>query len=378
MSSEIEKRAASLAAWPLAAAALVIAIPFFEIGPDSPIFTFGYWGGDSEGKNFNRMEVIRNFALIVGGFLGLWLAWRRIVLMDQQTTVALQDSKQKEMDHVAARFERAVELLGSDELRFQQFAVSRINTISKAWPAEYSAAAISLLAGQLRIVAAASRRRRDPEGFPTNFVNETVVYLFDHIERCAVERIYYPEVELTDIVLEQPYISNLIVTPQTFKGSELRQADFENCSFEGRFEPDDFRCTGAVFTNCAFDRAEFIGSNFMQTGFFGCEIYMGIWVGCDMTGAAFRDVLFQKNRPVFYRCIMNNVDFCVTESFGQNISGVHLTSSNFEDCLVSSPDQLPTGLDEYDPPMDPVLTGEQDENGRKFDVRVVESIDDDE
>lgn len=375
MQSDIEKRAANLAAWPLAAAVLVIAIPLCEIGPGSPVFSFAYWGG---GDDFNRMEVIRNFALIVGGFLGLWLAWRRIVLMDRQTEVALQDSKQKEMDHVAARFERAVELLGSDELRFQQFAVSRINTIATAWPDEYSAAAISLFAGQLRIVAAASHKGRDPKGFPTNFVNETSAYLFEHIERCELKRIYYPEVELTEIVLGQPQIRNLIVTPQTFKGSDLLQADFVKCSFEGRFEPDDFKCIGAVFTDCEFDRAEFIGSNFTHTGFFGGEIRMGIWVGCDMTGAAFRDVLFRKNRPVFYRCIMGNVDFRATDSFRMQMSGVHLTSSNFEECLVWNPGQLPTGLDEYDPPMYLNLTGEHDENGHKFDVKPIEDTNNEE
>jgi len=320
-------------------------------------------------------EIYRNYALIVGGAIGFVFAWWRLRLTDQQTKTAERDSKQKELDHVAARFERAVELLGSDEIRFQQFAISSIDRIAKGWPDEYAAAAISLIAGQLRIIASASRKRRDPEGFPTNFVNETAMYLFEQIADCELGRIYYPEVELTDVVLERPQIRNLIVTPQTFKGSELQQADFLDCSFEGDFEAGDFQCVGAVFTNCEFDHTSFRNIDFAQTAFFDCDVRMATWMDCDMRCVAFRDVKFLKKRPVFYRCVMDDVDFCVSVSFNKPLGGPNLTSTNFEECRVLNYNRLPTGLDEYEPPLIAVLTGERDENGHQFEVMGIEEAD---
>ncbi len=372
MDTNIEENAANPAVWPLAAAALIIAIPLFEIGPDSPLFSFAYWGG---GNDFNRMEVIRNFALIVGGFLGLWLAWRRIVLMDQQTEVALQDSKQKEMDHVAARFERAVELLGSDELRFQQFAVSRIFNIAVEWPDEYLEVAVNLIAGQLRITAAKNRKKRDPEGFQTAAVNEMAMCLFGLIHRCWNEDIYFGALELQGVCLEDVIIKGIEVRPETFKDSEFCHAEFYDCSFVGHFEPDSLNCGMATFTNCDFTGADFIDCDLSQASFFDCEAGTLTWVGCDLRSAGFRGVVWRRGGVAFFRCLMDRVDFDPESRSFEATTGAATGSPAFEECCVRNAEHLPTGLGDFKPAMDIALTGEQDERGHRFDVVV--QVDDD-
>ena len=57
-------------------------------------------------------EIIRNFGLVIGGGIGLYLAWLRVSAANQQADASLRQADLTRREHVAELFNRAVGQLG--------------------------------------------------------------------------------------------------------------------------------------------------------------------------------------------------------------------------------------------------------------------------
>lgn len=85
----------------------------FDMGlPDlSEYFTLKYWGG-----NHSRLESLRNFALIAGTPLALWLALRR-------TSTATRQADLAERGQNTDRYQQAVNMLGNEKLSVREAGI---------------------------------------------------------------------------------------------------------------------------------------------------------------------------------------------------------------------------------------------------------------
>ena len=76
-------------------------------------------------------EVIRNFAIVIGGAFGLWLAWQRSRASNVQAMAARDQATLARRDHVVELFNRAVEQLGHDRLEVRLGAIYTLREIDR-------------------------------------------------------------------------------------------------------------------------------------------------------------------------------------------------------------------------------------------------------
>ncbi|MBL4766414.1 MAG: pentapeptide repeat-containing protein [Rhodobacteraceae bacterium] len=357
MPSEIEKRAANLAALPLAAALLVIAIPLLQIDGSEAVFTFKYWGG---GEDFNRMEVIRNFALIVGGFLGLWLAWRRITLMDAQTAIALEASSQTEKEHVAERFERAVELLNAEELHFKRYGALRMMKIADEYPAEYRVDAIHLICTTVREIADKTNIEEGRTNLVHSIVTEMVTFVFkagQAIYDIAGEK---PPIDLSGTFVRDVDVEDVTIFSDAIYGCHFAGGRYSRCTFIGGFSKfTTFFET--EFRDCNLRRTRFLGATFFSCEFVRCAVTETTWVGCDFTSSVFNVLVMpEKRRAIFVHCDLSYTKFVFSVD-GEKVQRLGLSADvrdkrnfvpkDFLNCRITEVHAEPRGFDCNQPPL---------------------------
>lgn len=79
-------------------------------------------------------EIIRNLGLLVGGGLGLYLAWLRVSASNQQADASLRQAELARREHVAELFNRAVGQLGDLKLEMRLGAIYTLSQIGKDFP----------------------------------------------------------------------------------------------------------------------------------------------------------------------------------------------------------------------------------------------------
>lgn len=98
-------------------------------------------------------EVIRNFAIVIGGgiggAIGLWLAWQRSRASVVQAQAALDQAKLARRDHVVELFNRAVEQLGHERLEVRLGAIYTLREIDREFP-DLSRPVLELLSAYAR------------------------------------------------------------------------------------------------------------------------------------------------------------------------------------------------------------------------------------
>jgi hypothetical protein len=101
-------------------------------------------------------EVIRNFALIGAGAVGIWIAWKRATAATRQAEAALRQSeianeqaKLSRREHVAELFNKAVEQLVSEKLEVRLGAIFTLRQIGNDF-SDLSGPTFQLLNAYLR------------------------------------------------------------------------------------------------------------------------------------------------------------------------------------------------------------------------------------
>lgn len=94
-------------------------------------------------------EIVRNFGLIVGGAVGILLAWRRVAAATRQADASLQQADLARRDHVAELFNRAVGQLTDQKLEIRLGAVYTLRQIARDFP-DLAEPTLELLSTYLR------------------------------------------------------------------------------------------------------------------------------------------------------------------------------------------------------------------------------------
>lgn len=98
-------------------------------------------------------ELVRNFGLVfgglVGGTIGIYLAWKRVSASTRQAEASLQQVELARRDHVAELFNRAVGQLTNEKLEIRLGAVYTLRQIARDFP-DLSDPTVELLSTYLR------------------------------------------------------------------------------------------------------------------------------------------------------------------------------------------------------------------------------------
>lgn len=101
-------------------------------------------------------EIIRNYGLLIGGAIGLYLAWLRVSAANKQAEAAIQQSeiaiRQSELarrTHVVEQFNKAAGQLADPKLEIRLAAVYTLGEIGKDFP-DLGGVVFELLSAYLR------------------------------------------------------------------------------------------------------------------------------------------------------------------------------------------------------------------------------------
>jgi hypothetical protein len=74
-------------------------------------------------------EIIRNIGLVIGGAIGIYLAWKRVIASNKQADAQLRQAELSRRDHVVELFNRAVGQLKDDKLEIRLGAILTLGQI---------------------------------------------------------------------------------------------------------------------------------------------------------------------------------------------------------------------------------------------------------
>jgi hypothetical protein len=94
-------------------------------------------------------EIFRNYGLLIGGAIGLYLAWRRTSASTGQAEASLRQADLARRDHVAELFNRAVGQLTDDKFEIRLGAIYMLRQITESFP-DLSVSTFELLTAYLR------------------------------------------------------------------------------------------------------------------------------------------------------------------------------------------------------------------------------------
>ena len=94
-------------------------------------------------------EIVRNWAIVVGGFIGICLAWWRAVALNRQSRAQQQQATIAQRGHITEVFKDAVEQLGNDKLEVRLGAVQTLVRIVEDF-SEFEGPILRLLTAYLR------------------------------------------------------------------------------------------------------------------------------------------------------------------------------------------------------------------------------------
>ncbi len=94
-------------------------------------------------------EMIRNYAIVAAGIVGIGLAIWRAIVADRQSRAAEQQSMTARRSHVTEVFTEAVGLLGNDRLEIRLGAIYTLQQISRDFE-EFNGVVFDLLTAYVR------------------------------------------------------------------------------------------------------------------------------------------------------------------------------------------------------------------------------------
>lgn len=94
-------------------------------------------------------EIVRNFGLVFGGAVGIFLAWQRVRAANRQAEAQIRQASLARQDHVAELFNRAVGQLQDGKLEVRLGAILTLGQICKTFP-DLSDPVVQLLTTYLR------------------------------------------------------------------------------------------------------------------------------------------------------------------------------------------------------------------------------------
>jgi hypothetical protein len=81
--------------------------------------------------NWLAFSEVRDLALVLGGAIGLYIAWRRAAASTRQADASLQQAELARRDHVAELFNRAVGQLTHEKLEVRLGAIYTLRQVAR-------------------------------------------------------------------------------------------------------------------------------------------------------------------------------------------------------------------------------------------------------
>lgn len=94
-------------------------------------------------------EIIRNYGIVLGGAVGIWLAWKRTAASTDQALAQLRQVELARRDHVAELFNRAVGQLKDKKLEIRLGAIFTLQQVCRDFP-DLSSPVVKLLTTYLQ------------------------------------------------------------------------------------------------------------------------------------------------------------------------------------------------------------------------------------
>ena len=94
-------------------------------------------------------EIVRNLGLAIAAFVGIYLAWRRVMASTRQADASLKQAELARRDHVAELFNRAVGQLTDAKLEVRLGAIYTLRQVAHDFP-DLAAPTYELLSTYLR------------------------------------------------------------------------------------------------------------------------------------------------------------------------------------------------------------------------------------
>ena len=117
-------------------------------------------------------EIVRNYAIIVGGVVGLGLAWWRAIALNRQSVAQQDQATIAQRAHITEVFKDAVEQLGNEKLEVRLGAVQTLVRIVEDF-SEFEGPILRLLTAYLR----EQGERFEHDQLPTVDLIEIVNYI---------------------------------------------------------------------------------------------------------------------------------------------------------------------------------------------------------
>jgi len=106
-------------------------------------------------------EIVRNYGIVVGGILGLYLAWQRAMASTRQAEASLQQAELARRDHVAELFNRAVGQLTNEKLEIRLGSIYTVRQIARDFR-DLADPTVELLSAYVRESASNYRDQQPP------------------------------------------------------------------------------------------------------------------------------------------------------------------------------------------------------------------------
>jgi hypothetical protein len=123
-------------------------------------------------------EIVRNYGIIVGGAIGIGLAWWRGLAASRQAKSSADQVEISRRDHISELFSKSIELLGNERSDARLGAVYTLKRIGEDFP-EYRTPVANVFS--LFIRSASLEDEEEPGGVSKD-VAEALDYLFQVTE----------------------------------------------------------------------------------------------------------------------------------------------------------------------------------------------------
>lgn len=174
-------------------------------------------------------EIFRNIGLVIGGAIGIYLAWKRVVASDKQANAQLRQAELSRRGHVAELFNRAVSQLNDAKLEVRLGAIVTLESVCTDF-VDRSAPVIELLTRYLR-----ERTQAYGETDPPAEI-ETIMGI--------IATVLNPPAKASKTKPPRIDLSHTFIRRTDLSGANLKRANFSNAD-----------CTNAIFQGANFKDA---------------------------------------------------------------------------------------------------------------------------
>lgn len=231
-----------------------------------------------------RDEIIRNYGLLIAAFWGASLAVWRSQIAKQQVDSTNKQLEISERGLKDARFQKGVEMVGSDNMATRMGGVHALNHLAKNHPEDYLDQTIKVLSAFVRHPGPNKNANGKMEGRQGHFNTGGPHGRDDVWEAVRISG----DLNSTEAARSiKPNVMNANLEGMLFRNMDLSGMDFSGSLLKG-----------ATFNGCNLTRSAFKGADFSKT-----HITMSDCIECN-----FQSAIFVSTGPAFDRTKIDDTD----------------------------------------------------------------------